>query len=226
MAAEPRRSRDAEPDGGKRPYTDNELAKLIYGPAPVYLPDLMRIAALTGMRIEEICQLRVRDAEGDALKVRDGKTDNAKRTIPLHPGLAAIIEARSKGKAATDYLIHELPPPPKSREGRSDPAVKRFTRYRRDVGVDERPNGKAKSNIEFHSFRRWFARKAHDALASGSVGFTAWTVADLVGHDDGGVLAMLDLTMSHYPGPSPEAAKRACVEAVKLPPKPAPEATP
>lgn len=210
-----------EPDGGKRPYTDDELAKLIYGPAPAYLPDLMRIAALTGMRIEEICQLRVRDCAGGTLSVHYGKTDNARRTIPIHPDLKATIEARCEDKAATDYLFGELPPVPKSREGRSDPAVKRFTRYRRDdMKVDERPNGKAKSNVDFHSFRRWFVLKARDAMHASGGAYEPWTLAEIVGHDDDGVKRFLNLTMSHYPGAASEAAKRACVEAVKLPPKP------
>ena len=221
----PRPSRSAEPDTGKRPYTDDELAKLIYGPATDYMPDLMRIAALTGMRIEEICQLRVRDCAGGILSVHYGKTENAERKVPIHPDLTTIIAARSKGKAATDYLIHELPPVPKSREGRSDPAVKRFTRYRRDVGVDERPNGKARSNIDFHSFRRWFARKAQEAWAAGGAGFTPYTIADIIGHDDEGGKRPLQLTMRGYPGPGPDAEKRACVEAVKLPPRPSPQAS-
>lgn len=220
----PRQRLEAEPDGGKRPYTDDEIAKLIYGPATDYLPDLMRIAALTGMRIEEICQLRVRDCEGDIFKVHFGKTENAKRTVPIHPDLTPIIKARTKGKGRTDYLIHELPPPPKSREGRSDPAVKRFTRYRRDVGVDERPNDKARSNVDFHSFRRWFARKAQDAWTTGSGGFTPYTIADIIGHDDEGGKRPLQLTMRVYPGQSAETEKRACVEAVKLPPRPKPAA--
>lgn len=223
VAKEPRRRREAEPDHGPRPYTDDELAKLIYGPALAYLPDLMRIAALSGMRIEEICQLRVRDCAGGMLSVHYGKTDNSRRSVPIHPDLKATIEARCKDKAATDYLFRELPPVPKSREGRSDPASKRFTRYRRDMGVDERPNDKARSNIDFHSFRRWFARKAHDAWAAGGVGFTPYTIADIIGHDDEGGKRPLQLTMRDYPGPAPDAAKRACVEAVKLPPRPAPE---
>lgn len=226
IEAEPRHRPGMDPDGGKRPYTDDELAKLIYGPAPAYLPDLMRIAALSGMRLEEICQLRVRDCAGGKLHVHYGKTDNARRTIPIHPDLKATIEIRSKDKAATDYLFGELPPVPKSREGRSDPASKRFTRYRcDDMKVDERPNGKAKSNIDFHSFRRWFVLKARDAMHASGGAYEPWTLAEIVGHDDDGVKRFLNLTMSHYPGPVAETAKRACVEAVKLPPRPAPQAS-
>jgi hypothetical protein len=155
--------------------------------------------------------------------VHFGKTENAKRAVPIHPDLTHIVTARTKDKAANAFLFHELPELPPSRDSRSDPAVKRFTRYRRDVGVDERPNDKARSNVDFHSFRRWFIRKARDAMAFANGAFTPWTLADLVGHDDEGAQDLLRLTMRHYPGRSADTEKRACVEAVKLPPQPAPE---
>ncbi len=215
----PRRARGEEPDKGKRGYTDDELAKLLYGPAKDYLPDLMRVAALSGMRIEEICQLRVSDCADDNFHIWQGKTANAIRDVPIHSELVELVERRSEGKKGEDFLFHELPDTPETRDTRSDPASKRFTRYRRLAGVDERPNDKAKSNVDFHSFRRTFIRMARDALSIANGSFTPWTLADVVGHDgdDDGIKETLKLTMKHYPGPSPDAAKRACVEAVKLP---------
>lgn len=90
LPAQARRDRNAERDGGKRPYTDEEAATLIYGPVgdlmrpppSLYLGDLMHIAALSGMRLEEICQLRVSDCKGDNFAVHEGKTYNARRSIP------------------------------------------------------------------------------------------------------------------------------------------------
>jgi len=224
----PRPPKDAERDTGKRPYTDTEIATLVYGDVPglmrpppsLYLADLMRIAALSGMRLEEICQLRVGDCQDGTLTVHEGKTANATRDIPIHTQLAETIARLSAKRPATAFLIGGLPPSPKSRETRSDPASKAFTRYRRKVQVDERPNDKAKSNVDFHSFRRWFIRKARDAYEAGATGFSPWTIADIVGHDDEGVKELLKLTMGRYPGPSAEEAKRAVVEAVKLPTKP------
>ncbi len=215
----PRRARDEEPDKGKRGYTDDELAKLLYGPAKDYMPDLMRVAALSGMRIEEICQLRVSDCADDNFHIWQGKTANAIRDVPIHSGLVELVERRSKGKKSEDFLFHELPDTPETRDTRSDPASKRFTRYRRLAGVDERPNDKAKSNVDFHSFRRTFIRMARDALSTANGAFTPWTLADVVGHDgdDDGIKDTLKLTMKHYPGPSSADARRACVEAVKLP---------
>lgn len=212
-----RARRDAELDGGKRPFTDQEVSSLIYGPATGYLPDLMRLAALSGMRIEEICQLRVRDCSDENFVVQQGKTINARRVIPQHSDLAKLVERRTKGKGPEDYLLHELPEVPKSRDTRSDPASKQFTRYRRKQGVDERPNDKAKSNVDFHSFRRYFIKQARDGLETARGAYSPWTIANIVGHDDEGVKDLLKLTMAHYAGPASEHAKRACVEAVNLP---------
>lgn len=230
LPAMPRRDRNAEPDGGKRPYTDDELGRLLHGPVedvmrpPTsgYLRDLMHIAALSGLRLEEICQLRIGDCATGAFAIRDGKTENACRTVPIHSALAAIMQRRTEGKPADAYLIDGLPDLPESRDSRSDPASKSYTRYRRKMKVDERPNGKAKSNVDFHSFRRWFIRKAREAMLGPVPGFDAWTIVDVVGHDDGGVKDLLRLTIRHYPGPSGEPARRALVEAVKLPSPPPP----
>ena len=218
LPTSPRGRRDALPDGGKRPFTDAEVVTLLCGDADPLLADLMPLAALSGMRVEEICQLYVSDCADGSFKVWAGKTDSARRTVPIHSALLGIVERRTKGKAAGDYLFDELPPMPPSRETRSDPAVKRFTRYRRDVGVDERPNDKKKSNVDFHSFRRWFIRKVRDARLSGVQGFDEWTLTWVVGHIDSDRPESLDLSQHGYAGADAERAKRALVEAVKLPP--------
>lgn len=213
----PRQRREAETDRGKRPFTDAEMINLLNGDGGPLLRDLMPMAALSGMRIEEICQLQVSDCREEVFNVWAGKTDNARRTVPIHSGLTEIVERRTAGKKETDYLFDDLPPIPKSRETRSDPAAKQFTRYRRKVGVDERPNDKAKSNVDFHSFRRWFIRKARDAMLAGAEGFDEWTITWVVGHTDSERAKSLDLSQHGYAGQDPEKAKKALVEAVKLP---------
>jgi integrase len=217
LPAPPKKSREAEPDKGKRPFKDDEIVTLLSGDGGSMLNDLMRVAALSGMRLEEICQLYVSDCDGGVFDIWAGKTDNARRTVPIHSGLAEIVKRRTEDKAARDYLFDDLPPIPPSRETRSDPAAKRFTRYRRDMGVDERPNDKVKSNVDFHSFRRWFVRKVRDAKLAGAAGFDEWTITWVVGHTDSDRAKSLDLSQHGYAGQDPEMAKRALVEAVKLP---------
>jgi integrase len=208
--------READEDEGKRPFADSEVLALLGGDAGLDLDDVMRISALSGLRLEEICQLRVKDCADGLFKVRDGKTSNAKRTFPIHSTLTPIIERRTSDRPPSAFLIHEVAEPPKSRESRSDPLSKRFTRYRRKCGVDERPNTKMKSNVDFHSFRRWFIRKARDAMLLPGSGFDMWSIVAIVGHTEKGK-PPAEMTMRHYAGADPSEMTRRCIEAVRLP---------
>jgi len=194
-------------DYQERAFTDDEVSTLLNGPADGVLSDLMRIAALSGMRIEEICGLRVKDCVNDALRVTKAKSLAGIRSVPIHSGLTTIIAARCEGKGQDDYLFHELPDVPDgaARE-RSMPPSKRFTRYRQRLGVDEVLEGKRRSLVNFHSFRRWFITKAERA------GQQPHIIEAVVGHKRPG------MTLGRYSGgPSLHEQMKACVEAVKLP---------
>jgi integrase len=208
---------EANGSGGKRPYTDEEAHTLLYAQAENETDrrtlDLVWIGALSGMRIEEICGLRVRDCQGGWFDVNadgKGKTAAAKRRVPIHPDLASIVAKRCADKKPEGYLIHELKDPPKgSNRERSMPASKAYTRFRRRLGIDERVEGQRQSNVDFHSWRRWFIRKARDARQG------PWTIADVVGHDTKDL--PLGLTMGGYPGRADDKALQECIAAVKLP---------
>lgn len=209
--------RDASGSGGKRPYTDQEARTLLYATPGNETDrrtlDLVWIGALSGMRIEEICGLRVGHCDGGWFEVNadgSGKTTAAKRRIPIHSELAPLIARRCTGKRPEAYLFDDLPVPPAgSIRERSMPASKAYTRFRRRLKVDERDERQRQSNVDFHSWRRWFIRKARDA------GQQPWTIADVVGHDTSAL--PLGLTMGRYPGRASDEALRDCVEAVLLP---------
>lgn len=198
-----------------RPFTDDEVLSLLSGEARSELMVAMRIAALSGMRIEEICQLRLAHCSDGTFRVVVGKTANAARIIPVHSQLSALVEKRVQTGKPDEYLVTGLRTRTESAETRSDPLSKAFTRYRRslDIGGSKGERGE----VDFHSFRRWFARKARNAMLAGAAGFNEWTIAELVGHSTEGAPASLMLSQSHYPGPDPLAAKRAVIEAVRLP---------
>ena len=201
---------------GKRPYTDEEVTRLLAGETHEYLKDAITIAACSGMRIEEIAQLRVRSIANGCMDIRNAKTAAGERVVPIHSALAPIIARRCAGKAPAAFLFHELPAEGETATlERSSRIVKAFTRYRRTIGVDDVVEGSRQSRVDLHSLRRWFMKSAKEALERGAVGFTPWTIADVVGHEAKEMA--LGLTMAHYPGPSSHAAKRACVEAVRLP---------
>lgn len=191
-------------DDRKRPFTDAEAALLLGGGADTELADAMRVAALSGMRLEEIYRLTVADCADGWFRVRHAKTRAGVRRVPTHPDLAALVARRCAGKAADDFLMHEPGAPRKSRE-RSAALSKRFGRYRQDCGVHDRAEGKRHSRVDFHSWRRWFVTKARNA------GIDRAVVAAVVGHEAG------NLTDDVYSGGPGAALLRGCVESVTLP---------
>jgi integrase len=204
----------------KRPYTDDEVARLMRGIDNPLILDAAMVAALSGMRTDEIARTKVADCAGGVFRVTDAKTTAGIRDVPIHPDLRQLVARRSRGKGPQEYLFHELKdPPPGSAMERGQGITKRFVTIRRKLGVDERLPGRRQSRIDFHSFRRWFIRKAIDALHKGAKGYDPWTIADVVGHDREATEAGLGMTMGRYPGDAPLAAKKACVAAVKLPRK-------
>lgn len=211
------RHADLEPDEGKRPYKAEELRKLLNGkPRDPALLDLIKLGALTGMRLEEIYRLRVRDVEDGFFLVRVGKTANARRKVPIHPDLEGLVKRLTEGREPKEYLVDPTAPVVEKTGIRSGAASKAFGYYRKSVGVDDRPNGKLKSNVDFHSLRRWFIMSARDALLNGATGYNNWTIAEVAGHETG-LTDTLKMTLGVYAGASGDEALRACVAAVRLP---------
>ena len=208
----------------KRPFTDDEVRTLLKGIRTEREREFSKMSALSGLRLEEVAGLRVRDCVNGCLRVTDAKTPSGLRTIPAHPALASIIAKRSKDKAPDAYLFHDLEEQRTgSKRDRSAPVSQAFTRERRRLGVDERASlAQRQSNVDFHSWRRWFVRKAVEGLERGAKGYTPWTIANVVGHkvEDGtldGIKLPLGMTMGVYAGAASLDAMRACIEAVALP---------
>jgi integrase len=197
-------ARPGKPD--TRGFTDHEVATLLGGPAEPYMIDLMHVGALTGMRLNEIGRLTVKDTEGGWIRVEASKTHAGVRLIPIHPGLTSVIAKRSEGKAPEAWLFDELPPSKSASRGRADKAGEAFTRYRRALNIDDR-RGDGRSRITFHSFRAWLTTAAINAGAKHHL------VSALVGRAEGRKGETLD---TYYDGPTREALIEA-IMAVSLP---------
>lgn len=203
-----RSQRVREQGARKRPFTDSEVRALLSGSATPLLRDLMMVAALTGARINVICELRVQDCAGNAFTFKPAKQEPKARRVPIHPDLKEVVARRIVGKSPEEFLFDECPNATAKRPRSAAPS-QAFTRYRRDMEVDERADWKRQSNVDFHSFRRWFTTKAEQA------GQLPHIIDAVTGHKRPGE------TLGRYSqGPS-VAQLRACVEAVKLPPLPA-----
>ncbi|CAN7571944.1 DUF6538 domain-containing protein [Neorhizobium sp. LjRoot104] len=195
-------------DQKERPFTDDEMKTLLNGPAEPEMDDLMRIAALSGARLDAIVCLKVKDCRDDGVFVfKPQKKEPGPRLCPIHHDLVEIIERRKEGKGPEDDIFPEWPGVKKStslRE-RSFKTSNEFTAYRREVGVEDRREGKRRGLVNFHSFRRWFITKAEQA------GQPESTIAVVVGHKRQG------MTFGVYSGGPLLEQARLCVEAVELP---------
>ncbi len=201
--AEPKPS----PTEQERPFTDDEVRTLLNGPAEQRMHDLMRIAALSGARLDAIVDLKVKDCAGGIFVFKPQKAEPKERAVPIHPYLDEIVAKRTEGKMPEDDLFPEWPAPRKtgSMRERSFKASNQFTAYRRKVGVEHVIAGKRRSLVNFHSWRRWFVTKAEQADQSEGI------IAAVVGHKRTG------MTLGRYSAGPLIAQARRCVEAVKLP---------
>lgn len=187
----------------ERPFTDDEVETLLNGGADQDMHDLMLCGCLTGMRLDEIYQLKAKHCRNGVFAVVGGKTAAAERDVPIHSALKAVVARRLKGKGDDGFLFE------KGSKGwdavRSTVASKRFTTYRQRLGVDAKVDGKRRSLVNFHSFRRWFITKADQA------GCRREDIERTVGHKAGGQ------SLGGYSGGITLEQRRAVVEAVRLP---------
>ena len=128
------------------------------------------IALHSGMRLGEICGLRVGDVlERDASiwafrleshTLRRLKTKMSVRDVPVHKGLVDLgfvdwIVGQRTSRNADELLFDDITPS-KTTGSLSDPFSKWFTKFRRAAGVDS-------PTATFHSFRHYFEDRLLDA---------------------------------------------------------------
>ncbi|MFN4143526.1 tyrosine-type recombinase/integrase [Aestuariivirga sp.] len=153
----PKKPRREKNEDLERPFTHAELKVLMSGPARRDLKDAMTISLYTGMRLSELGYLRVEhvDLTKKTLLVPGGKNHNAFRLIPLHPKLASLLRSRMEDKEPRVFIMHELGDEGlKHGRKRSAKLSQAFTRYRESLGITEEREGKRRSLVNFHSFRR------------------------------------------------------------------------
>ena len=186
----------------EREFTDTEVKTLLDHAPDQTLREFLLIQLLSGMRREEPAQLRVKDVDSEAMQVREGKSTEAVRLVPIHPDLAPMIRRRTQGKSPDAYLFDELR---ENKNGRSDAIGKRFGRVRRRLNVTEEGAGR-RERVNMHSCRRWFVTKAEQA------GYGLDKIAPIVGHE----YERANVTGGYSGGPTWDQL-REIVASVKLP---------
>jgi integrase len=137
--------------GPRRPWTDEELSDMVsslkYQDEHKDLLLATLLLVYTGMRREELIQAKVEDfqnAEVQALKIPEGKSHAAIRTVPIHPIIQSLV-AHLVANSADGYLL------PTTRKAKSigDAFGKRFVRIRREIGLTD-------DKINMHTLRNTF----------------------------------------------------------------------
>lgn len=184
----------------KLPFTDDEVRALLDNALPIVRPNqhtyetglawLMWIAAHSGMRLNEITALRVRDLVERAgvlcFLVDEAKTEAGDRLVPVHSrlvelGLLEYAKHSIVDGHGNDWLIPNLKPGGPDGKRGWQISKHTFVQYRRRLGV-VRVDGKGgKDRLDFHSFRRAFVACLENARVPQS------EVAQIVGHERAGI---------------------------------------
>jgi len=95
--------------------------------------DILRLAIASGCRADELATLTTADirADGSGFTLAQGKTDNAKRYIPLVDDARELLRARLAAHGASGRLFPEWPIRPASQKAAA--VSQWFTRFRRKV---------------------------------------------------------------------------------------------
>lgn len=141
----------------RKPLTDEQLVSLLSGSydTPRYrqvLADLVRLALVTGCRLEELCALKKSDVvkrkDGYWIVIREGKTEAAAREVPILSSVDHVLDRRCRAKRQkSEWLFSEVTPGAYGR--RSHHVSKAYGRYRKLVGVSARGQ-------DFHALRHTF----------------------------------------------------------------------
>ncbi|WP_178130540.1 tyrosine-type recombinase/integrase [Reyranella sp. CPCC 100927] len=158
------------------------------------LADLIMLAAFTGARREELCQLKSDDASGGWLKIDDAKTPSGNRMVPVHEKLKVTVTRLVKESKDGFLLRLEAE---NQYNGRGAGVGKRFGRLARKLGY---PSTKV-----FHSIRHGVVTQLDDA------GIEPHVVAALVGHE------RKDFTGRQYSGAELRKQVKKAVEKIRYP---------
>jgi integrase len=123
------------------------------------------IALYTGMRLDEICMLKYKHIFDDLFHIYEGKTEAARRVVPVHPVLKNILDSNDSDNE--EYLLKGLV------SGGYD--TKRSSNF-------QKRNGKIRKKLDlpkgvvFHSLRNTVINKLHNNL------IPLYNVEQIIGH--------------------------------------------
>ena len=126
------------------------------------------VAMYSGMRLDEICNIQKVHISDKCFRVLEGKTEAAKRAIPVHHLIEPLIE-RLLDSSKNDYLIKGIKSGGYDNK-RSWNFQKKLGRLRKKIGIPE--------GVVFHTLRNTFATRMEN------LGIPRNHISQLMGHED------------------------------------------
>lgn len=167
----PKASRKA-PTDVRQPFAPADVVKLWNAAeegGDWRLADLIRLAAYSGARIEELCSLKLADVSAKSFTIREAKTAAGVREVPIHSALRPVVARLSK-RAKEEGEVYLIPGLTFNKYGdRSNAIGKRFGRLKEAQGFGPQH--------VFHSIRKTVVTLLENAGVSENL------AADIVGHD-------------------------------------------
>jgi len=143
------------------------------------LIDMIKLGMYTGMRLNEIGNMKVSSVLDDRFVVEDSKTYNGEREIPIHPDIQQMVE-RLKQTSTDGFLISGESSNNKYKT-RTKGISHRFNRLKTQLGFEIKRHA-------FHSFRATMANRFENAHVEQNL------AARIIGH------AVPDETYGGYSG--------------------------
>lgn len=145
---------------------------------PALLYDIAAVLLDCGLRPEECFRLRPENVRDGMIEIQYGKTDNARRRIPMTRRVSAIVDMRLSKVAGSEWLF-----PARTRSGHVEPsslkkqhanAIKEATRIMREESKSD--------HAVFNGFELYTLR--HTCLTRWAPHMDPWTLAYMAGHRD------------------------------------------
>ena len=145
---------------------------------PSLLSDVASISLDCGLRPEECFRLRPENARDGKIEIQFGKTDNARRRIPMTPRVQAILEMRLSKANGSTWVF-----PAQTKSGHIEPSSlkKQHAKAIREATAILRKQTK-RENDNFEGFELYTLR--HTCLTRWAPHMDPWTLAYLAGHRD------------------------------------------
>jgi integrase len=142
------------------------------------LSDVASILLDCGLRPEECFRLRPENVRDGRIEIQYGKTDNARRRIPMTPRVQAILDMRLSKSAGGEWVF-----PAPTRSGHMEPSTlkKQHAKAIEQATAILRKQNE-REDIEFQGFELYTLR--HTCLTRWAPHMDPWTLAYLAGHRD------------------------------------------